>query len=122
MVPSEECLDRFRVIVKDQQKGKTLFTSNFTDAHQHELHINLADLERILDEEFKDDLAGTPSRGVTLQVEAINWFHGNERGIFDVSHIRQFELVTNDTTSIHSVRHYLEIIILFALLINQLME
>ena len=119
MVPSEECLDRFRVVVKDQQKGNTLFTSNFTESHKHEMHINLAHLERILDDEFKD---GTKHHTVTLQVEAINWFHGNKYGIFDVSQIRELDLATNDVTSIHRVRHCLEIIILFALLINQLME
>ena len=119
MVPSEECLDRFRVIVKDQQKGKTLFTSNFTQSRQHEMRINLADLERILDEEYKGDLSTKPLRRVTLQVEALNWFHGNKHGIFDVSQIRELDLATNDVTSMQSVP--LKIIVLFALLINQLM-
>ena len=119
MVPSEECLDRFRVIVKDQKKGNTLFTSNFTESHKHEMHINLAHLERILDDEFKEDF-GTPHHTVTLQVEAINWFHGNKYGIFDVSQIRELDLATNDVNSIQSVTW--KIIVLFTLLINQLME
>ena len=81
------------------------------------MHINLAHLERILDDEFKD---GTKHHTVTLQVEAINWFHGNKYGIFDVSQIRELDLATNDVTSIQSVTW--KIIVLFTLLINQLME